>query len=172
MICPNCNSTIRDGSLFCNRCGAQIQNAPVEPVYQQQADNAHYQQPDNAYYPQQDNAYYQQQADNNAYYSQPDNAYYYADPAPAQVNAVAAPDSEPPVKVRTYIGWFILSSFSFLLVPFIIMIVFAADGRHKNRANFFRAQFALIGICLLVAVVIAIIIIALGGAGIVALGSF
>ena len=116
-----------------------------QPAYQPQSYQQPYQQPQPQYQPQ---------------YQQPQ---YQPQPAPY----VADEDNAPVTKIGSYIGWFFLSAFSFLIIPFIIMIVFACDSSNKNRANFFRAQFAIMGIAIGLSLVLGIILaiagVSLGG---------
>lgn len=150
MICKNCNAEIDNSSVFCINCGTPVENEPAEqPVYQPQPEQPVYQQQGG--YRQYQQQPYQQQGYQPQQYQQPPQPYYN-EPAP-----VAQEETAPVTKISSYIGWIILSSFSFLIIPFIIMIVFAVDGSNKNRANFFRAQFALVGIILGIAVVIGLI---------------
>ena len=57
---------------------------------------------------------------------------------PVQLNIKNVDDGKAPITtIGQYMGWTILSCLPF--VGFILTIIFAAIGSHKNRANFFRA---------------------------------
>jgi ABC-type multidrug transport system permease subunit len=139
MICKNCNAEIDNNSVFCANCGTPVENEAVkqQPVYQQQSA---YQQP----------VYQQQPAYQQPVYQQP---YYEAQPV-----AEEDEDTAPITTVGQYVGWFFL-----LCIPgvsLILMIVFACirNRKNNNRANFFAAILAFIGIILAIAAVIAIIV--------------
>lgn len=141
MICKNCNAEIDNSSVFCINCGTPVETEPV----QQQT----YQQPAYQYQPEQ--PVYQQQTYQQPAYQQP----VYQQPVYQQPVAPAQPETAPVTKIGSYIGWFLVPCIP--LIGFIMMIVFAVDGTNKNRANYFRAQFALVGILIGIALVLSII---------------
>lgn len=140
MICKNCNAEIDNSSAFCINCGTPVENGPAaQPVYQQPA-----------YQPQPEQPVYQQQSYQYQQYRQPAQTYY-SEPAP-----VAQAETAPVTKIKSYIGWFFINYIP--VIGFILAIVFAVDSNNKNRANFFRAQFAIMGIVIAISILLAIIV--------------
>lgn len=134
MICKNCSAEIDNSSAFCTHCGAPVER---EPVYQQQS----------AYQPAPEQPVYQQPV-----YQKPP---YQAQQTVYQPNTVAQPETAPVTKIKSYIGWSLIPCIP--IVGFILMIVFAVDGSNKNRANYFRAQFAVMGIAVAICIFVMII---------------
>lgn len=170
MICKNCNAEIEDSSVFCINCGTPVEIEPVrpqpqrapqpayqQPVYQQPAQPVYQQQP--AYQQPAQPVYQQQPA-----YQQPAQPVYQQQPAyqqpaqpvyqqPVYEDEAEDPDNMAPItRVGQYIGWFFLLCIPVVGFP-ILSIVFACirNKNNKNRANFFAATWAFLGILVAIA---------------------
>ncbi len=158
MICKNCNAEVNSSSSFCTKCGTPIEKEPIQPVYQSAPEQPVYQPaPEQPVYQQYQQPQYQAAPQTQQYQQPYQNTYQQPYQQPVYQPAYQQPETAPVTKISSYIGWIFLSAFSFLIIPFIIMIVFAVDSSNKNRANFFRAQFAIVGIMLALLVVVGII---------------
>ena len=140
MICKNCNAEIDDSSVFCINCGTPIETEPEkpqQPVYQQPQQPAYQQQP-----------VYQQQP---AYQQQP----VYQQPV---YDENYEEETAPITRVGQYVGWFFLLCIPIVGFP-ILAIVFACirNKNNKNRANFFAAIWAFLGILLAIAAFVAVL---------------
>ncbi len=145
MICKNCNAEIDDSSVFCINCGTPIETEPEkpqQPAYQQPV----YQQPQQPAYQQQ--PVYQQQP---AYQQQP----VYQQPV---YDENYEEETAPITRVGQYVGWFFLMCIPIVGFP-ILAIVFACirNKNNKNRANFFAAIWAFLGILLAIAAFVAVL---------------
>lgn len=149
MICKNCNAEIDNSSAFCINCGSPVETEPAQPVHQPQPEQPVYQQ---QYQPQ---GGYQQQPAYQAQpvYQQPAQRYY-GTPAPV------VEEKLPVTKVKSYIGWLLVPCIP--VIGFILAIVFAVDSSNKNRANFFRAHFAIMGITIALCILLVIIVTVIG----------
>lgn len=155
MICKNCNAEIVDSAAFCTSCGTPVEKAQpaYQPIYQQ-PEQPVYQQP---VYQQPEQPAYQQPV-----YQQPEQPVYqqpvYQQPqAVIQNNNVIQQEETAPItKISSYIGWSLVPYIP--IVGFILMIVFAVDGKNKNRANYFRAMFLVALIVILISILPIILI--------------
>ncbi|MBQ6165788.1 MAG: zinc ribbon domain-containing protein [Clostridia bacterium] len=141
--CPNCGAQADDSVQFCTVCGASM---PAVGAY-----NA------------------QPQAAAAAQYRQPAQQYSYQQPAPAPMPANRMPPSQIPSAYRplspwAYFGYSLL--FGIPVVGFILLIVFSFSEENINRRNFARSFF----IGWFLAIVITVIIIVLTATGVIALG--
>ena len=110
MVCRRCNTEIGNAP-YCTVCGTPAETQPAyQPAYQQPA----YQQPG-----------YQQPE-----YQQPQTIIQ-------NNNIVQQEETAPITSIGSYIGWSLIPSIP--LIGLILVIVFACDGKNKNRANYFRA---------------------------------
>ena len=164
MICKNCNAEIDDSSVFCINCGTPIETEPEkpqQPVYQQPQQPAYQQQPVYQQQPAyQQQPVYQQQP---AYQQQP---VYQQQPAYQQQPVYQQPvydenyeeETAPITRVGQYVGWFFLLCIPIVGFP-ILAIVFACirNKNNKNRANFFAAIWAFLGILLAIAAFVAVL---------------
>ena len=142
MICKNCNAEIEDSSVFCINCGTPVEIEPVRPQ-PQRAPQPAYQQP---VYQQPAQPVYQQQPA----YQQPAQPVYQQ---PVYEDEAEDPDNMAPItRVGQYIGWFFLLCIPVVGFP-ILSIVFACirNKNNKNRANFFAATWAFLGILVAIA---------------------
>ena len=142
MICKNCNAEIEDSSVFCINCGTPVEIEPVRPQ-PQRAPQPAYQQP---VYQQPAQLVYQQQPA----YQQPAQPVYQQ---PVYEDEAEDPDNMAPItRVGQYIGWFFLLCIPVVGFP-ILSIVFACirNKNNKNRANFFAATWAFLGILVAIA---------------------
>jgi len=153
MICKNCNAEIDNSSVFCINCGTPVETEPVkeqpQPVYQQQSA---YQQPVYQQQPAYQQPVYQQPAYQQPAYQQP----VYQQPVyqqPVYDEEYEDADNLAPItRVGQYIGWFFIALIPIIGFP-ILSIVFACirNKNNKNRANFFAAIWAFLGILLAIA---------------------
>ena len=148
MICKKCNAEISDSASFCTVCGTPVEKA--QPVYQapmnQQTEVPAYQQPEQPVYQQPEQPVYQQPVYQQAAYQQPQVILQNQNTVSANQGEVA-----PVTKISSYIGWWLIPYIPF--VGFILMIVFAVDGKNKNRANYFRAMFLVALIAIFISVI-------------------
>jgi len=151
MFCPNCGTSVPDGSKFCASCGSSMQqfeetNEQLQETIQQQAQEEY--QPLNQPAPRPQPAPQQQTEYRQQYQPMPQ-------PARTNINNV-----QPSVDIREKVygvgGWFLtLLLLCIPIVNFILTLVWAFSGNvNKNKKNFAIA--CLIMMILMTAISIAV----------------
>jgi len=144
MFCPNCGTSVPDGSKFCVSCGSSMQQPEEanelinESIQQQVQEEYQPQQPA----PQQQTEYQQQ---------------YQPMPQPARTNNI---NVQPGVDVREKVygvgGWLItLLLLCIPIVNFILTLVWAFSGSvNKNKKNFAIALLIMMVIMTAISIVV------------------
>ena len=144
MFCPNCGTSVPDGSKFCESCGSSMNHSEEteeklqEPILQQ----PQYQPPPQQPVPQQQTQHQQQ---------------YQPMPQPAQFNSNNVQiNADPREKVYGVGGW--LLTFLLLCIPFvniILVFVWAFSGNvNKNKKNFAIAYIIMMVIMIAISIVL------------------